>query len=72
MDILKLEGIASAIDEESLRPSPSHNNLARLLSLFVRELIATYSAPVTTVTTSSQCAEVTLSKPVKTQRRKPK
>lgn len=50
IDIAKLEGLASAIEEETKLPSPSHNNLGRLVGLFFRELIAQLSAPQVTVT----------------------
>lgn len=39
MDIEALKGIADAVEAESKQPSPSHNNLARLLAMFIRELI---------------------------------
>lgn len=39
MDTAKLEGIVSAIEAESKIPMPSHANLARLVSMFFRELL---------------------------------
>jgi len=46
IDLAKLEGLATAIEEESKVPSPSHLNLARLLGMFCRELIFTLNNPV--------------------------
>lgn len=46
MDIVKLQGITDAIEAEVKQPSPSHNNLARLTAMFMREIIAGYQAPV--------------------------
>lgn len=39
MDVAKLQGIVDAIDVEGKQPSPSHNNLARLTAMFMREVI---------------------------------
>lgn len=39
MDIIKLSGIVEAIEGEGKLPSPSHNNLARLVAMFCKELI---------------------------------
>lgn len=41
IDEVKLEGIVSAIEKEARQPSPSHNELARLVVLFFRSLIET-------------------------------
>lgn len=40
MDVTKLKGLVSAVEDESTRPSPSHNNLARLTAMFMHEIIA--------------------------------
>jgi hypothetical protein len=40
MDNGKLEGILSAIEAEAKIPAPSHQNLARLIAMFFRELMA--------------------------------
>jgi len=45
MDIPKLQGIISAIEEESRVPSPSHSNLARLLGMFCREFLSDFGPP---------------------------
>lgn len=47
MDIIKLEGLISAIESESRQPSPSHNNLARLVAMFCKELIKQSEKPST-------------------------
>lgn len=44
MDVNKLEGIVSAIEGESKAPAPSHANLARLVSMFFRELIEQFKS----------------------------
>lgn len=46
MDTAKLEGIISAIETESKIPSPSHANLARLVSNLFRVLVEEFSKPV--------------------------
>ena len=45
MDTSKLKGITDAIESEATRPSPSHNNLARLTGMFMREIIAWFETP---------------------------
>lgn len=60
MDIEKLESIAAEIEKESHTPSPSHNNLARLLSLFFKELIFGLKEPKADVS-------VTKSEPIKSE-----
>ncbi len=56
MNTEKLEGIVSAIEAESKSPAPSHNNLARLCGLFMRELISIVNSVSDTL--PSPCVEV--------------
>lgn len=81
MDIEKLSGILSAIDTESRTPSPSHQNLARLITMFFRELLEVYkkaarpAEPAETLkpesfTTSSAVGEVEDTAPKKRGRKK--
>lgn len=51
MNIEKLNGIIDAVEMESKMPSPSHNNLARLCAMFMRESIK--EEPVITFSQSS-------------------
>ncbi len=46
MNIPKLEGIVDAIEEESRTPSPSHQNLARLVAMFMREILVEDEVPL--------------------------
>lgn len=46
MDFTKLEGILTAIESETRLPSPSHNNLARLVAMAFRELMYQASRPL--------------------------
>lgn len=75
MDFEKLEGLASAVEEETKLPSPSHNNLGRLVGMFFRELIAQLASPQVSITahTPAQSDEfLTSSKAAKTSKRKSK
>jgi hypothetical protein len=51
MNVLKIEGIISAIESESKNPAPSHSNLARLVSLLGKALVET-DVPTETKTES--------------------
>lgn len=52
MNVEKISGIIDAVDAEAKLPSPSHSNLARLLSLFMRCCIENV-APVQVTTTET-------------------
>lgn len=55
MDFPKIEGIVQAIEAEAKAPAPSHQNLARLVSMAFRELLGVYEVPKTeAVTVSNQ------------------
>lgn len=45
MDIAKLQGLIDAIEGESRAPAPSHNNLARLVASFCKELLIVINTP---------------------------
>lgn len=65
MDFTKLEGLLSAIEGESLQPSPSHNNLSRLVALFMRELLVQLTPPCSETVTDAGNPESALEEPEK-------
>jgi hypothetical protein len=58
MDLIKLEGIITAIESEAKMPNPSHANLARLTAMLARALIEAPQHPAEESTAESETAPV--------------